>query len=89
MYTISLTAEERRAFDWIGDRYTTGDAVSRLLCECMGEDDEWSQDGDITFRVPEHMAWQIAELAEAEDGLWPCFAAALRNKMQSFVEAIV
>ena len=56
---------ERQAFDWVGDRYNSG-KVSDLLLDCLPEDGEWSDDGDITFDIPEHVAWQINELAEEE-----------------------
>jgi hypothetical protein len=38
---------------------------------------EWDDDGDITFRIPEHVAWEINELAEEEGYSWACFAPAL------------
>jgi len=65
MYTLTLTADERRAFDWVGDRYNSG-KVASLLRDCIPEDREWSDDGDITFTIPEHIAWEINELAEEE-----------------------
>ncbi len=61
MYTLTLTADERRAFDWVGDRYNSG-KVADLLTDCLPEDREWGDDGDITFHIPEHVAWEINEL---------------------------
>jgi len=55
-----LTAEERRAFDWAGDGYKSG-KVAGLLLDCIPADREWSDDGDITFPIPEHVAWEIRE----------------------------
>ena len=93
MYFLTLTRTERRAFDWIGGRYYNGDDMSKLLRECLGPDEEWSQIGDIKFSIPEHIAWQIAELADqnAEGGhsKFPCFAPELANKMYAFVDNIV
>lgn len=89
MYTLTLTHDERMAFDWIGHRYTTGDDVSRLLLDCMPEDAEWDAEGDITFRIPGHVAWQINELSEQEDHYWPCFSDELKLKMILFCEGIV
>ncbi len=66
MYSLSLTADERRAFDWVGDRYNSG-KVASLLIDCLPEDRVWGDDGDITFAIPEHVAWEILELAEEED----------------------
>ena len=51
MYSLTLTADERRAFDWVGDRYNSG-KVADLLIDCIPEDREWGDDGDITFRDP-------------------------------------
>ena len=64
MYTLTLTADDGRAFDWVGDRYNSG-KVADLLLDCMPEDREWGDDDDITFNIPEHVAWEINELAEA------------------------
>ncbi len=88
-YQLTLSRSERDAFDWVGDRYATGDEWSRLLCDCMGEDDEWSADHDITFRVPEHVAWELNDLAESEDYLFPCFARELTARLLDFCMAIV
>ncbi len=63
MYSLTLTADERQAFDWVGSRFNSGE-VADLLLDCMPEDREWSDDTDITFNIPEHVAWQINELAQ-------------------------
>lgn len=89
MYKLTLTKSERAAFDWVGGRYATGADVFDVLCKCLKDDEEWGQDGDITFHVPEHMAWEIRDLAEREQDLWPCFDGALRSKMQAFCNNIV
>ena len=49
MYSLTLTADERRAFDWVGDRYNSG-KVADLLIDCLPEDREWGDEGDITLR---------------------------------------
>lgn len=93
MYTLTLSREERAAFDWVGYRYDTGDGVGNILRACTPadctEDDMWEADGEITFAVPEHAAWDIADKAEREDNLWPCFGTELARKMMAFVDAIV
>jgi hypothetical protein len=89
MYTLTLTQDERAAFDWVGDRYATGDEVADILREYMNEDDEWGQDGDLTFHLPEYAAWIIRELSEKEDEIWPCFADGLASKMCDFCYNIV
>ncbi len=88
MYTLTLTADERRAFDWVGDRYNSG-KVARLLTDCIPEDREWSDDADITFTIPEHVAWEINELAEEEDHTWACFAPSLAGKLNDLCWSIV
>jgi hypothetical protein len=88
MYDLTLTADERRAFDWVGDRYNAGN-VADLLLHRVPEDREWSDDEDITFTIPEHVAWQINELAEEEGYTWACFAASLKDKLNDFCFGIV
>ncbi len=89
MYTLTLTNDERQAFDWVGGRYAAGEISSLLTAECMGEDDEWSQDGPITFNIPEWVAWQISELADEDDSRWPCFSEELCEKLDDFINSIV
>jgi hypothetical protein len=101
-YTLTLTKSERDAIDWISDRYSNGYALYRLLWLDTPEDcitinqphawDEspgWDSDCDIKFRVPEHVAWQIKDNAESEDGHWPCFSPELASKMQTFIDGII
>ncbi len=88
MYKLTLTKDERAAFDWVGDRYNTGDIVSSLLIGCMPEGKEWDDDGDITFIIPEHVAWSIKECRDEESG-WPCFDDNLTTKMEELVFSIV
>ena len=88
MYTLTLTAVERRAFDWVGDRYNSG-KVASLLPDCIPEDREWGDDGDIMFVIPEHVAWAIRELAEEEENAWACFAPALAAKLNDLCWGVV
>ena len=90
-YPLTLARSERDAFDWVGDRYCAGDVARLLRCECKRTpaEAEWDDPGDLTFNVPEHVSWQIRDLAEAEDFLWPCFAPELTHKMNDFCLAIV
>jgi hypothetical protein len=89
MYSLILTAEERAAFDFVGHRYVTGTLMADLLIECMPPDREWTDRLDMRFDIPEHTAWEIADLAASEQDCWPLFARTLRNKMQAFVDCIV
>ncbi len=88
MYNLTLSADERRAFDWVGYRYNSG-KVADLLIGCVPDDQEWGADGDITFLIPEHVAWEIRELAEEEDFSWACFAPDLAGKLNDFCWDIV
>ncbi len=89
MYTLTLTHDERRAIDWIGDRYRHGVELCDLLAECPATgdgDDMWNGNDDITYTVPEHVAWQIGDIVR--EGL-DCFSPALVAKLTAFADAIV
>lgn len=89
MYTLALTSNERKAFDWVGHRYVTGYEVSCLLMDCLTDYDEWSNTEDIIFQIPEHIAWQIRDLSFLEGDFWPCLGGYLKRKMNSFIDSIV
>ena len=88
MYTLDLTREDRRAFDWIGDRYNAGQ-VAFILIDHLPDDCEWTDEGTISFDVPEASAWEIQRLAEEEGFHWPCFDRGLREKLNEFIDQIV
>jgi hypothetical protein len=88
MYCLTLTADERQAFDWVGSRYNSG-KVAELLLDCIPEDREWSDDGEITFNLPEHVTWQNNELAEEEGYSWACFAPDLVGKLNELCWSIL
>ncbi len=88
MYSLTLTADERQALDWVGSRYNSG-GVADLLLDCMAEDREWGDDGEKTFDIPEHVAWQIDELAQEDDYSWACFAPELAAKLNDLCWNIV
>lgn len=101
-YTLTLTRSERRAFDWIGNRYSNGDDMRAILIQCYATEIDW-HDGeeDITFTITEPDAWALADLLaweladpayiDAVDGAapWTCFAPELAGKMQKFVDGII
>jgi len=90
MYELILTAGERAAFDWVGDRYNAG-AIADILRDCIkNEESSWGMPYvDVTFAIPEHKAWEIQELAREEEFSFPCFSDELRAKLCDFCEAIV
>lgn len=90
-YTLQLTSNERKAFDWVGNRYAVGD-IARLLTSdsCLQvEDHEWDSSEPLTFYIPEHVAWRIRELAEEENFMFPCFSEELVHKLNQFLDRIV
>jgi len=89
MYSLTLTAEEREAMDWIGHRYAHGNALSDILTECMAEWDEWDHEGDLTFMIPEHKAWEINDLLQGEDFELACLCGKFAEKLISFCFNIV
>lgn len=89
MYSLKLTASERAAIDWVGGRYATGDQLRSILMGCLEPDEEWSDGGELIFRLAEHKAWEINELFREEQMLFPCFSAALAGKLQRFSDQIV
>ena len=99
MYKLTLTREERNAIDWVGYRYSNGDDLKELICKCTNyksdhyTDNAWVEAENITFYIPEHIAWQIADNAREEDGdgeyTFPCFASELAEKMIAFCFDIV
>jgi hypothetical protein len=63
LYTLTPTADERWAFDRVGDR-PGGVAIADLLRDCIPEaQPECGDDGEITFTLPEHVAWRGRDLA--------------------------
>ena len=103
MYILTLTHDERKAIDWVDYRYATGrpfwylltnDEVSRAWEPYQAtmeqiEDDSWNWPIDIQFDIPEHIAWEIKDLFEQEDMLFPCFSEEFKSKLIKFYEEIV
>ncbi len=98
MYSLTLTHSERTAIDWIGDRYATGSQFRDLLehddCLWTPRDDSsatanWDWDCDITYTIPEHIAWKIREEFEQDNYEFPCFAPEFASKLQQFAMQIV
>ncbi len=92
MYHLTLTHEERKAIDWVGYRYGHGDNLYSLLwaqSEQTPNDVDWDSPQDITFAIPEHVAWEIQEIAEECEYRWDCFADSLASKLTDFCGQIV
>ena len=87
MYRLTLTAGERKAIDWIGNRYSHGHDLYKLLwthCEPADNTYDWDSDKAITFEVSEDVAWQIAAIAEECEYRWDCFAPEFAEKLTLF-----
>jgi hypothetical protein len=93
MYKLTLTLSERKAIDWVGNRYATGwDFYQELVFNCKQLEEEgidWDSDKDITFLIPEHVAWSIMELFEDEKMLFPCYSPEFVTKLMEFYNQIV
>lgn len=92
MYKLTLTPSERRAIDWIGDRYAHGYDLYHLLwgtdCEITPEEVDWDSPVDILFDIPENVAWLIVDIIEGPDGL-ACFSGDFQAKLYDFSAKIV
>lgn len=88
MYKLTLTKSERSAIDWIGDRYSHGHDLYKLLLTCPS-DEQWDSHGDVTYQIPEHVAWQIGEMGESDNYTWACFSADLAGKLTDLCMEIV
>lgn len=90
MYKLTLTAGERQAIDLVGDRYAHGDELYSLLCDAdWGSCRDWAENVDITFNIPEGIAWGIVDVAEAGDYQWALFSNDLARKMTDFCDKII
>jgi hypothetical protein len=92
MYHLTLTNAERKALDWVGGRYAHGHDLYRLLwvhCEPEGNEHDWDSDAEITFDIPEDVAWQIMAIAEECEHRWDCFAPELVEKLETLCNQVV
>jgi hypothetical protein len=89
MYKLLLTKEERKAINWIGDRYRHGNDLYDLLMSedvSMSADCSWDDDCTLLFKIPEHIAWNICEIIN--EGL-DCFNDSLCAKLHVFNGKVV
>jgi hypothetical protein len=86
-YTLTLTQAERKAIDWVGNRYRHGDELADILSasDCPGN---WHDTGELTYTISEPDAWMIREIID-EDWHLSCFARDLVDKLHSLYERIV
>ena len=67
MYFMTLTKDDRQAIDWIGDRYSHGSDLKKILESeevKTSPDADWESDLDITYHLPEYKAWELKEIVE-------------------------
>jgi len=88
MYKLVLTAEDRQAIDFVGDRYGHGYTLFLELVSCMDDSEDWDSHVDIEFTIPEHVAWRCQSLIE-EDPYLSCLGEELKSKLINLSESIV
>jgi len=92
-YSLTLSLDERKAIDWIGNRYAHGqDLYEALMCsdtQMSPDDADWTSPVDIIFTIPEYIAWQINDIGAESNYLWDCFAPAFAGKLTQFCFRIV
>lgn len=101
MYQLILTDGERKAIDWIGHRDWNGNDLMKKLWECEWhnstgmmhrdniDDEIWDYYPNITFQIPENVAWEIFQLWHENEQTIPHFAPELKSKFQTFLDSIV
>jgi hypothetical protein len=92
MYRLTLTKEERKAIDWIGNRYPHGNDLYLLLwakSEPIPDDMDWDAEGEMEFLIPEHIAWEIDAMGLGSCYKWDCFSDELVIKLNAFCGQLV
>jgi hypothetical protein len=95
MYELTLTKADRDAIDWIGNRYWHGSDLFDLLVTCDTDQDDhpelapWQTDGDVTFKIPESVAWEMRDKANEIDWLFDCFSDEFSQKLTDFLLVVV
>ncbi len=92
MYKLTLTKEERKAIDWVGHRDWNGESLYVSLwveSESFPNDIDWDENGDITFTIPESVAWDICENWKSSDRQIPHFSEGLKGKVLSLIKQII
>ena len=91
-YELVLTSADRQAIDWIGDRYSHGYDLFKLLWNVdtisTPDDVDWESNETIIFSLPKHIVQKILRNAEEEDVPWSCFSDELANKLNDLIERI-
>ncbi len=92
MYTLTLTAPERKAIDFVGGRYWHGHDLYRILwteCKQSPNDVDWDSEDDIQFLIPEHIAWDIDRAASEDNYQFDLFGGELFDKLLTLCGQIV
>ena len=82
-YTLTLSLAERRAIDWIGDRYAHGNELYSLLwarCEQTPDDADWDDPRPIDFTFTPKRAHDLTTIRDDDQGHWTCFAPEFAKK---------
>lgn len=91
MYNLLLTPHERKDIDWVNTSYPHGNSLRDLLMGCKNEYEKskWWSHEEITFTIPESVAWEIVLIGEACEYRWHCFTPSLSLKLTNFCLSIV
>lgn len=93
MYKLTLSKDERSAIDWIGNRYNHGNDFYSLLIQCdydgYNTSEAWTNAEELTFFIPEHIAWEINDLLSDRDYALDCFSGDFAAKLINFCLEIV
>ena len=93
-YTLTLTKADRDAIAFVGHRYAWSNALGHLYARSAWEGDSDS-DEPITYTMPEHVAWELAEAFEQDtEGGHSYFPmldgrSELAEKLYALISAIV
>lgn len=92
MYQIKLNQEDRKAIDWIGNRYGHGTSLKNILESLEVErnpDVDWESHLDIIYQIPEYKAWELKEVVEGDNLDCINLGSNLAQELTRFINSIV
>lgn len=98
MYKLTLTRDERKAIDWLGECYRHGHELYTLLCvgdwttESGNElTADWDCADALVITMPEYIAWEVKELIDDSliGGKLDCFCDDFTDKLLDWCRTIV
>lgn len=97
MYKLKLSRAELDSLAWVGDRYESAgilyDGLILADTEFNNQYFDSDIDGEFTWHIPEHIAWEYMESLETENGCGQivptCIGGKLAEKLIELYERIV